>query len=162
MCRCTALVAEDRMLAVNALARVATVASMQVARKLEAPVPAPRRLEQIPADRSHRSELRRRRQRASFPERLRDLQVGLELPQRRPGTDLRALDPPRNNVTQADERLGLHDAVPQKRHEIRPARECDRAIPERGCRLRRALRPLELQPSPARAPREAPAASRRA
>ena len=52
-------VPEDRVLAMRAGLGVARVAAVQVARKLQAPVPAARGLEQVAADRSHRAELRR-------------------------------------------------------------------------------------------------------
>jgi hypothetical protein len=60
------VVREDRMLAMFALARMATVAAVQPARILQPPVPAARRLEKVAAERSHVSQLRRRSEAACF------------------------------------------------------------------------------------------------
>ena len=62
-------------------------AAVQIARELEAPVPAARRLEQVAADRAHVAELRRGGEPACLPERRRNLRIGFELGERRPGAD---------------------------------------------------------------------------
>ena len=69
------LVAEERVLAVLALPRVAAVAAVQVARELQPPVPAARGLEQVAADRPCRAELRRRGEPAGLAQRVRDLRA---------------------------------------------------------------------------------------
>src|SRR6187397_2672481 len=100
-------VAEERMLAVLAGARVAGLASVQPARELEAPVPAARRLEEVAGDRAHVPELRARGEAAGFTQRVRDLRIGLELAERRPGSDLRPVDPARHDPAHVDQRLRL-------------------------------------------------------
>ena len=51
------VVGEDRVLAVDAFLREAAIAAVEPAGKAEAPVPAPRRLEQVAGDRPHRPQL---------------------------------------------------------------------------------------------------------
>ena len=116
--------------------RVAAVAAVQPARELEPPVPAARRLEEVPADRAHRAQLRRRREPARLAQRVRHLRVGLELGERRARADPRAVDRraarrPRGatSVSACDE------PVAHQRDELRPAGERDRAVPERRGRL---------------------------
>src|SRR5215208_5769890 len=121
MGRRAALVAEDRVLAVDALARVAAVAAVQEAWVLQPPVPAARRLEQIPADRAHRAQLGRGGQRARLAERLRDLRFELQLGQRRARADRRSLDAARYDAADVDQRFCLDDPVAQERDEVRAA-----------------------------------------
>src|SRR5204863_10166481 len=87
MRRRAALVAEDRVLAVLAPACVTQVPAVQVALEPEPPVPATRGLEKVPAERAHRAELRRRRERARLAQHLGDLGIHLELGERRCGAD---------------------------------------------------------------------------
>src|SRR6266536_2005019 len=118
MRRGAALVAEDRVLAMGALARVAALAAVQEARELEPPVPTPRRLEEIAADRPHRAKLRRRRNGAGLAQRLRHFRIPLELGEGRAGSDPGAVDAARNEGTDVDQRLGLDDPLAQERHEV--------------------------------------------
>ena len=130
--------------------REAAVAAVQVARKLQAPVPAARRLEEVAADRAHRAQLRRGRERAGLAQRRRDLRVGLELGERRPGTDPAVLgsrvgtSPSTwTSVSRSD------DPVPEQRDEVGAAGERDRAVAEAAAAASTELRPQELQPAPA-------------
>src|SRR5690242_19001534 len=110
MRRGAARVAEDRVLAVRALPGVTARAAVEEARVLQAPVPAARRLEQIAADRPHRPQLRRGRQRARLAQRLRHLGIDLELADRRARADASPVDPSRDELADVDERLRLDDA----------------------------------------------------
>src|SRR6185437_3696027 len=144
------------------LARVTAVAAMEKARELQPPVPAARRLEQIAPDRPHRAQLRRGRERTGLAECLRDLVVGLELCERRSGTDpaTALAHPARYDSAQLDQRLGLDDPVAQERDEIGTAGERDRAVSELGGRAVDRVRPEQLQASSlARAPPRARGAS---
>src|SRR4051794_36370616 len=112
------LVAEDRVLSVLAGLGVAAVAAVEEAREVEPPVPAPRRLEEIAADRAHRAQLRRRGEPTRLTQRLRDLWVDFELRERRACTNTharrssrdvtrtRSVDPARQDLSQLDERVG--------------------------------------------------------
>ena len=84
-------VREDRVLAVLAVARVAAVAAVEAAAVAEAPVPAPRRLQEVPAEGAHVAELRRRREPARLAQRRGDRRLDLELSERRPGSDRAAV-----------------------------------------------------------------------
>src|SRR5438128_832355 len=127
MGRGAALVAEDRMLTVRPVPGLAAVAPVQVARKLQAPVPAPRRLEQVARDASHRPQLRGGRLRTGFPQGLRHPVVRLELAQRRAGADGdgggRSCDSARNGSLEPDELVRGDETVAKKRNEIRPTGE---------------------------------------
>ena len=57
--RRTALVPEDRVLAMRTGLGMAAVAPVEIARKLQAPVPAAGRLQEVAPDGSHRAQLRR-------------------------------------------------------------------------------------------------------
>jgi hypothetical protein len=81
------VVGEDRVLAVLAFARMAAVAAVQPARELEPPVPAPCRLEEVAAERSHIPQLRARGEPARFAQCSGDLRRRLELRERRPRAD---------------------------------------------------------------------------
>src|SRR5690242_21552413 len=111
---CTTLVAEDRVLAVLARLGVADVAAVEVAGKLEPPVPAAGRLQQVPAQRAHRPQLRRSRKRAGLAQDLRDLGIGLELRQRRARSDSLPVDPARDDLPQLDQFVGAEDAVAEQ------------------------------------------------
>ena len=162
----TEVVREDRVLAVLAGACVANVAAVQPARELQAPVPAARRLEQVPGERAHVPELRRRREPARLAEHVGDLCSGLELGERRPGADHEGTVPglsphaSRNGFADQHEPLGSDDSVAHERHELRPARErpCTGGT-ERVDRFLERARPNQLQRAPVRVPRAAPAGS---
>ena len=92
------LVAEERVLAVLARLGVAAVAAVQVAGKVEAPVPAARGLQEVAADRAHVAELGRGGEPARLAESRRDLRIDLELRERRACTDRSARDPARQHA----------------------------------------------------------------
>ena len=152
------VVAEDRVLAVLAVHREAAVAAVEVARKAHAPVPAAGRLAKVAADRPHRAQLGRRRRRARLAQRLRDLRIDLELGQRRPGADLRPVDPAGDEPADVDQRVDVDQPVLDDRDDVRPAGE---QKPGRRFDLFEARRPQELHassPSPSllRAPSASP------
>ena len=156
-------VRKDGVLAVHSRAGEAAVAAMEPTGVLEPPVPAARRLEEVAADRAHRAELRRRREPAGLAQRVRDLRVRFELAERRPCPDSRAVDPPRDDGSDIDERRRVDDAIAEERHELGPSRERRRAgavLEGRPCALER-IRSQKLQPAPARLPRATPATSPR-
>src|SRR5690242_1993051 len=107
------LVREDRVLAVLAVARVTAIPAVQPARVAEPPVPAPRRLEQIPPERAHVPELRGRREPARLAQRIRDPGLDLELGQGRPGTDYPVLHAARDDPAHVDEPVCLEQALPE-------------------------------------------------
>ena len=123
------LVAEERVLAVLARLRVAAVAAVEEAGKVEAPVPAPRRLQQVAADRAHVAELGRGGEPARLAERRRDLRVDLELGERRAGADRATRDPARQHARDVDEPVGRDEAFLQERDELGAARERAAAAP---------------------------------
>jgi hypothetical protein len=135
MRRRAAVIAEDRVFAVRAGLRQAPLAAVQPARKLQSPVPAARRLQQVAADRPHGSHLWRGREAAGLAERLRDLRVDLELAERRPGADAGAVDPARHDLAELDERLHLDEVVAQQRDELGAACKRTGAVAERRRRL---------------------------
>src|SRR4051794_37227607 len=96
-------VREDRVLAVLAVTGMAAVAAVQPAREVESPVPATGRLEEVAAERAHVPELRRRREPAGLAQRLGNRRLDLELRQRGPCTDRRALDPARHDPAHVGE-----------------------------------------------------------
>src|SRR5438093_4742222 len=157
MRRGAAVVAEDRVLAVLAFACVATVSAVEPAREVEPPVPAPCGLKEVAGDRAHVPELWRRREPAGLAQRVRYLRARLELGQRRSRADPRPVDAARNQPADVDQPLDLHEPVAHERHELGPARERERAVPERGARLVEARRPQELHAAPSPPPPEAPA-----
>src|SRR5207247_4967020 len=116
MCRSTAVIAEDRVLTVLAGLGVTNVAAVQIAGELEPPVPAPRRLQQVAAERAHRPQLGRRRERARLAQDLRDLRIGLELRQCRARSDPRSVDPARDDVAELDQLVGAKDPVAEQRY----------------------------------------------
>ena len=132
MRRGTELVAEERVLSVLAGLGVAAVAAVQVAGKVEAPVPAARCLKQVAADRPHVAELRRGGEPARVAEHCRDLWIDLELRERRARTDRPSRDPTRQHARDVDEPLGGDEALLQQRHELGAAGE--RAATVRECR----------------------------
>src|SRR5512141_2116235 len=119
------VVREDRVLAVLAVARVAAVTAVEAAVVAEPPVPAPRRLEEVAAERAHVAELRRRRKPARLAQRVRNPRLDLELAERRPRADHPARDAARHDATHVDERLRAQQPVLQERHDLRPAVEED-------------------------------------
>src|SRR5207247_8519610 len=104
-----------------ALPRVAAVADVQIAGEVEAPIPAARRLAEVPPDRSHRPELGRRGERARLSESVRDLRVDLKLGKRRAGSDRRAVDSSRQDSADVDERLRAEEPVAEERDDLGPA-----------------------------------------
>src|SRR5207248_10969701 len=74
-----AVVREDPVLAMLAVARVTAVAAVQAARVLQPPVPAPGRLQEVAAERAHRTQLRRRGEPARLAQRVGNLRARLEL-----------------------------------------------------------------------------------
>jgi hypothetical protein len=115
------LVAEDRVLAVLAVPRVAAVAAVQVAREVEPPVPAARGLKEVAADRAHVAKLRRGGEAAGFPQCRGNVLRVLELGERGAGADAFSVDAARKEGPDVDERIGLHEPVADERHEISPA-----------------------------------------
>src|SRR5437588_3424327 len=116
----------------DAVLRVAAIASVEIAGKLQAPVPAARGLQKVAADRSHRAKLRRCREAAGFTQRSRDLRIDLQFGKRGPRTDPIALDAARDDVADLDERVGAHDSLAYEWNEIRSSRKRLRAVAERG------------------------------
>src|SRR5215212_1221886 len=118
MSRRAAVVSEDRVLAVLAGLGMADVSAVEIARKLEPPVPAPGRLQQIAAERAHGPQLGRRGERARFAQALRDLRVDLELGEGRPCSDASSGDSTRDDVPQLDQLVGSNDPVAKQRDEL--------------------------------------------
>ena len=162
MRRRAALVAEDRVLAVLPGLGMAHVAAVEIAGKLEPPVPASGRLQQVSAQRAHRAQLRRRSERARFAQDLRDLRIDFELGQGRTRSDPRSLDLARDDVPELDQLFGAHDPVAEQRHELRSARERYGAVAERRSSGLGRLRPEQLQLAPALADARLPRAGRAA
>src|SRR5581483_12435266 len=77
------VVREARVLAVLALPGMAALAAVATARVLEAPVPAPGLLQEVPAERAHVAELRRGREPARLAQRVGNRGLDLELGERR-------------------------------------------------------------------------------
>src|SRR4051794_33249532 len=109
------------MLAMLSFPRMAAITAVETAGIVQAPVPAARRLEQVPADRSHVAKLRRRGEPAGLAQCIRDLRVDLELSERRAGADDVVPHAARHHFADVDERVGLEDPVPEKRHDFRAA-----------------------------------------
>ena len=94
--------------------------------KLEPPVPAARRLEEVAADRAHRAQLRRGREAAGLAQRVRDSRVGLELRQRRAGADRACPSTPRgHDPAQSTSVSAATMPVAQQRDELGAAGERD-------------------------------------
>src|SRR5207245_1967661 len=121
--RGTAVVGEDRMLAVLPLAGVTAVAAAEVAGIVEPPVPAAGRLEQVAADRAHVAELRRGGGGAGLAQRGRDTRLDLELGERRTRPDRRRTDPTREQRPYVQQRIRLDESVAEQLHEVGAARE---------------------------------------
>src|SRR5207248_10748074 len=101
-----------------AVPRVAAVAAVQTAGVLEPPVPAARRLQEVPADRAHVPQLWRRREPARLAERLGSRERRLELSERRPGADRVAVDTAGHDTADVDEPVGLEDPVTEQRYHL--------------------------------------------
>ena len=112
------LAAENGMLAVSAVLGEAPLAAVQPAVEAEPPVPAAGGLEEVPTDRAHRAQLRRRRLRASRAQGLRDLRVGFELGESCSGADAAPVDAARLDPGEVDKRLGLREPVTEQWHEL--------------------------------------------
>ena len=90
---------------------MADVPAVEIAGKLEAPVPAPGRLQQVAAKCPHRPQLGRRSKRARFAQGLRDLRVDLELREGRPCSDSSSGNSAGNRIAKLDQLFGANDPV---------------------------------------------------
>src|SRR5262249_52489621 len=130
-----------------ALAREALVPAVQPTGPAKAPVPAAGRLKEIAAERAHRPELWAGREPACLSQRGSDRRVALEVGERHARADPVAVDSPRDDAADVDERLGLQQARAQQRHHL------GAAVNRRAAVELEARRPPELQPSPSPGPR---------
>ena len=112
------VVAEDRVLAVRTVPGKATISAVEPAVEAEPPVPAAGGLEQVPAERPHGAQLRRRRLATGLAESLGDLRIGLELGERRSGTDPVPVDATRHDTGDVNQRLGVREPVAEQWHEL--------------------------------------------